>query len=190
MKTAREQIIQTTCTLIESQGYHATGLNQIIKESGSPKGSLYYYFPEGKEALADEALRSVTSQVVDRIRENLAAFPEPAQAVRTFTDTIAHFVETSDFEAGGPLTTVALETATTNERLNQVCRESYEAMRMAFEDHLLDGGLAAAQASHLSGVILAAIEGAVLLSRTYHTGDPLREMGKALEVLIKNYSQA
>jgi TetR/AcrR family transcriptional regulator, lmrAB and yxaGH operons repressor len=188
MKTARDQIIQTTCNLIESQGYHATGLNQIVKESGSPKGSLYYYFPDGKEALAEEAIRAVSAQVVERIREHLGSYAEPAEAVREFTATIAYFVEESGFQAGGPLTTVALETATTNERLNQVCRESYEAMRIAFEDRLLAGGLAAAQASHLSGVILAAIEGAVLLSRTYHTGDPLREMGKALEILIKSYS--
>jgi TetR/AcrR family transcriptional regulator, lmrAB and yxaGH operons repressor len=55
VKPTRDQIIQTTCTLLESQGYHATGLNQILKESGAPKGSLYYYFPQGKEELAEEA---------------------------------------------------------------------------------------------------------------------------------------
>ena len=42
MSNAREQILQTTCVLLEKQGYHGTGLNEIIKESGSPKGSLYY----------------------------------------------------------------------------------------------------------------------------------------------------
>ena len=56
MSNAREQILQTTCNLLEKQGYHGTGLNEIVKESGAPKGSLYYYFPEGKEQITAEAV--------------------------------------------------------------------------------------------------------------------------------------
>jgi hypothetical protein len=48
MSTTRDQIIQAACTLLEKQGYPATGLNEIVRESGAPKGSLYYYFPDGK----------------------------------------------------------------------------------------------------------------------------------------------
>ncbi|UUZ80779.1 TetR/AcrR family transcriptional regulator [Paenibacillus sp. P26] len=54
--SARERLIQATSNLIELQGYHATGLNQIIKEGGAPKGSLYYYFPNGKEELVAESV--------------------------------------------------------------------------------------------------------------------------------------
>ncbi|MBK8129269.1 MAG: TetR/AcrR family transcriptional regulator [bacterium] len=51
MNPKREQIIQSTCQLIEIQGYHATGIKQILAESEAPKGSLYYYFPDGKDEL-------------------------------------------------------------------------------------------------------------------------------------------
>ena len=40
--TAREHFIEATCDLLEAQGYHATGVNQIVAESGAPKGSLYH----------------------------------------------------------------------------------------------------------------------------------------------------
>ena len=56
MSTAREKILQTASELMEKQGYHGTGLNEIIQKSGAPKGSLYYYFPEGKEQIASEAV--------------------------------------------------------------------------------------------------------------------------------------
>ena len=56
MTNTRDQIIQTTSNLIENQGYHATGLNEIVKESGAPKGSIYYYFPDGKEGITAEAV--------------------------------------------------------------------------------------------------------------------------------------
>lgn len=184
MPNARDQIIQTTCTLLESQGYHATGLNQIVKESGAPKGSLYYYFPEGKEAIAEEAIRSATASVVQRIRENMSSADDPAEAVKTFAEMIAHHVEASGFQSGGPLTTVALETATSSPRLNEVCREAYEAMRKAFEEKLLTCGFAAANAADLSLVILAAMEGGILLSRTHHSGAPLRSVGNYLCIML------
>ena len=38
------------------QGYASTGLQQILTESGAPKGLLYYCFPKGKEELAEAAV--------------------------------------------------------------------------------------------------------------------------------------
>ncbi|MDQ2717139.1 MAG: TetR/AcrR family transcriptional regulator, partial [Chloroflexota bacterium] len=69
MNTTREQIIEATCDLLEAQGYHATGLNQILAESGAPKGSLYYYFPQGKEELTAAAIDRTGKLVAQRIKD-------------------------------------------------------------------------------------------------------------------------
>jgi tetratricopeptide (TPR) repeat protein len=53
---ARDRAIATAERLFRIQGYTATGLNQIIEESGSPKGSFYFHFPRGKAQLAEEAI--------------------------------------------------------------------------------------------------------------------------------------
>ena len=47
----RERLIQATAELLQTQGYRNTGLNQILQHSQVPKGSLYHYFPGGKDAL-------------------------------------------------------------------------------------------------------------------------------------------
>src|SRR5438477_11595768 len=61
---ARDRAIDTAQRLFRIQGYTATGLNQIIEESGSPKGSFYFHFPRGKAQLAEEAIdHYVTSRI-------------------------------------------------------------------------------------------------------------------------------
>jgi len=54
LANARDQTVLAACTLLEEQGYPATGLNEIVKESGAAKGSIYYYFPDGKEQIVSE----------------------------------------------------------------------------------------------------------------------------------------
>ncbi len=70
--STRDHIIDTTSQLLEQQGYFATGLNQIVQESGAPKGSLYYYFPEGKEELTAEAIERSAAKFSGIIRTELA----------------------------------------------------------------------------------------------------------------------
>lgn len=186
MSTTREQFIETTCELIEAQGFHATGLNQIIKESGAPKGSLYYHFPEGKEELVAEAIARTGRNMSERIAANLAMQADPAEAVWAFVRRIADNVEASGFRSGGPLMTVAMETATSSERLNLACREAYQRLQGSFEDKLLASGFAAARAAHLAAFIVAAIEGGIILSRTNHSGDPLRRVADELRAILRN----
>lgn len=184
MSTARDQIIETTCDLLETQGYHATGLNQIVQESGAPKGSLYYYFPEGKEELAAEAIQRGSQRIAERIRSNLAREPDPAMAVRALVEAIAQGVEASGYRSGGPLNAVAMESAATNERLNLACREAFARLQAAFAEKLRASGFSEDRASELAEFITASIEGGTLLSRTYHSGDPLRRIAVQLEQVL------
>lgn len=183
--STRDDILETTCTLLEAQGYHATGLNQILAESGTPKGSLYYYFPQGKEELAAEAVKRAAQIVAQRIRDGLSGIDDPAEAIPVFVNTIAHYVEASGFSAGGPLTMVALETVNSSERLNGVCREAYQLLQKAFQEKLVMGGYTEDRAAQLAMFLVAAIEGGILLSRTNHSGDALRQVAEELGRFLK-----
>lgn len=184
MSNAREQILNTTCTLLEKQGYHGTGLNEIIRESKSPKGSLYYYFPEGKEQIAAEAVLQSGMQTAERIREGLKVSSSAAIAVSDFILNIAEHVERSGFAAGSPLTAVAMETATTSARINEACHEAYGMLKSAFNDKLIECGFTKIKSNELATFIVASIEGGIILSRTSHTADPLRMVGKQLKTLL------
>jgi TetR/AcrR family transcriptional repressor of lmrAB and yxaGH operons len=122
--------------------------------------------------------------VAERIRAGLSV-ADAAAAVQSFVSTIAHFVEASGFRSGGPLMTVAMETATTNERLNLACREAYTKLQGAFETKLAESGYPPQRARDLATFVTAAIEGGVMLSRVYHTGDPLRLVAEQLGQLLR-----
>jgi TetR/AcrR family transcriptional repressor of lmrAB and yxaGH operons len=178
MNPAKEQILEAAARLFEKQGYHATGLNEIIRESGSPKGSLYYYFPEGKEQIGVETALWSAAQMSERIHFGLSQAENPAEAVRLLTLGIAGAIEQSGFAAGGPLMMLAAESAVRSERLNIACREAYGQMQAVFSEKLFGN-------AELAEFILATLEGAILLSRVQHSGEPLRRAGEYLYSYIK-----
>lgn len=184
MAKTRDQIIEKTCELLELQGYHGTGLNQIIKESGSPKGSLYYHFPGGKEELAAEAITHVGEIVLGRIRENLAQIDDPAETVRAFIINIAANVERSGYRAGGPITMIAMEMASASEILRETCDRIYGEWQQAFADKLRDGGINDDRAGRIAALAIAAIEGGVILCRTRRSRAPLEAVAEEIGLLI------
>jgi TetR/AcrR family transcriptional repressor of lmrAB and yxaGH operons len=184
MSNKRELLIQTAGELFERQGYHASSLSEILETSQAPKGSLYYYFPEGKEQLAEEAVLHTGQELAARVRIGLAQHADPAAAFAGLLDEIARQVERSGFRAGGPLTAIAMETATSHPRLNLACRQAFEMIHQEFTARLAAAGLSSPRSEELSSLILAMIEGATLLSRTMHSGDPLRNAGRQIAALL------
>ena len=185
MTTPREKIIRTTCALLERQGYHASGLNEIIQASGTPKGSLYHYFPGGKTEIAVEAVHSAAEATLRIIEDHLAGYDDPAEGIRTLLEEIARRVEDSGYAAGGPLMLVALETVNSSPAINQACRQAYQRIQQVFSVRLCNAGLSESQADSLALVCVAAIEGATLLSRTLHSAQPLRQAAVFLEHQIR-----
>lgn len=190
MSNKRETLIQAAGELFERQGYHASGLSEILETSQAPKGSLYYYFPEGKEQLAEEAVLHIGQELAARVRLGLAQHEDPAAAFAGLLEEIANQVERSGYRAGGPLTAIAMETATSNPRLNQACRQAFERIRQEFTARLNAAGFSATRSDQLAGLILAIIEGATLLSRTMHSGDPLRNAGQQIAWMLTTQSDS
>ena len=193
MTIKRDDVIDTACRLMELQGYHATGLNQIIQESGAPKGSLYYYFPEGKEELAAAAIARSAVGIAANISGALAGgdasspddllADDPAAAVVGFIRTLTGHVSASGFQQGGPITAVALEAASTNERLRLACRDAYRLWAGLFADRLRPAY--GPRADRLAMLILAAIEGGIILARSEQSEQPLLDVADEIAMLLE-----
>jgi TetR/AcrR family transcriptional regulator, lmrAB and yxaGH operons repressor len=185
MASPREAFLDTMARLLETQGYFASGLNQIVAESGAPKGSLYYYFPDGKEGLTVEVIERTSHVITERIRTHLAAKDNAADAVRSFLTALTRAVEATDCRGGGPIATVALETATTSERLRTACNAAYRAWQAAFAEKLVASGYDERRAQRFATLIIATIEGAVILCRTEHSAAPMEQVAEEIVGLLE-----
>lgn len=182
--TARQLLIETTAHLLERQGYHGTGLNQIVRESGTPRGSLYHYFPAGKEELAATAIAERGATLWDQIELTLCQVADPVAAVDRVLEELAHHFCTSEFCGGAPLAAVTLETSAAYPRLRAACAEAYTGLCAVFEAKLRSGAWPPERAQRLATLIVASIEGAIILCRAHQSAEPLAWVREELHMLL------
>lgn len=173
----RERLVRTAAALFRVQGYHATGLNQVVAEGGAPKGSLYFHFPGGKEQLAVESVAFSAGAVHDTMRKAT----DLGEALALFAD---HLVA-SDFRNGCPVATVALDAAAESEPIREACATAYASWHDLLVDFLEQQGIRAERAPGLATTVLAAVEGALLLAKTQRDVAPLRQVADDLRILIE-----
>lgn len=186
---SREKILEAATQLFHLQGYHATGLSQILKESGAPKGSLYYHFPEGKEQLALEAIERFGSMVSAEIRSHLSEVDDPIEAYekhilhisRKFEDvsTLPNNSETL------PIGLLAAETALVNEKLRLKCEAVFHDWHSIHKEKIMAHGYSEKRAESISITINALIEGGITLCLTSKSNQPLLEIIKMIPLLFK-----
>lgn len=170
-----------TAKLMSRRGYAAVGLNEIVEKSGAPKGSLYHYFPDGKEQLAAAAVTWASDCFLETLKGEMAQSGSAAAAILVLAERIAGWMEASQFKDGSPLTIVAVETGAFVEPLRQACQAGYQAWVDLLADQLRRDGKSVKEASDLALWAVAALEGAVILARTQHSAEPLRRIGKLMQ---------
>lgn len=181
----KARMIDVTASLVRRQGYAGTGLNEIVRESGAPKGSLYFHFPGGKDELVAAAMVAAAAEWRGRLLSVLQACPaDPAGDVRAICAALAAELEGSGFAHGCPLATVTLETAAQNEALRAVSAEHFRGWEALIAGRLVAGGVDPARAGPLATLVLSGVEGAMLLARAYRDVAPLeRVAGQLAEAL-------
>ncbi len=172
----RQRVVRTAAGLFRAQGYHATGLNQVLSEGGAPKGSLYFHFPGGKEQLAVEAVALAGNELRDALGAVLGAERDPAKALSQALELLGRELVASGFRSGCPIATVALDAASDSEPIRVACEDVYASWQQVIAAHVGDDDLAT--------VVLAAIEGALLLARTRRSLDPLHAVDARLGALL------
>lgn len=180
----KERILQSSGELFRRQGYMGTGVKQIIEEAGAPFGSLYHFFPGGKEQLGAETIRRSGALYGLLFVEYVGPEVELVSGIRAFFAGAAETLVETDYADACPIATVALEVSSTNEELREACADVFEAWIEGGVARFALAGLAPERARPLVIQMLAGLEGAFVLSRALRSTEPVLAAGEAAAAAV------
>ena len=164
---ARERMVRSAAQLIRRKGVSGTGMREIVTEADAPRGSLQHYFPGGKEELVSDALLWIGDVAARRIQRCLTELKTrtPSALLASIVDTWRRDLTNEQFSAGCPLVAAAADTAATSKQLRQVLRRAFDGWLEPLSQSLVDLGVPLERSDNLAIVIIAALEGAIILAR-------------------------
>ena len=182
---SKAKTLVAAAQLFRQQGYHGTALHDILAAGGSPRGSLYFHFPKGKEQIGEAAL-ALSGEAV---RQGIARAAEASETVEIFLVRIvramAADLERSDYRDGCPIATTALETAAQSEVLGAATRGAFQKWELEIKRGLFRRGMTAGDADTAATMVLSQLEGALLLARTYRSLEPIHRAEQAVKLLAR-----
>jgi TetR/AcrR family transcriptional repressor of nem operon len=186
----REEIIRKGAELIHAQGFNATGLQQILKTAGIPKGSFYFYF-KSKEDFGLEIINYFNSIISGVLAHYLSdkKIP-PIERLEKLFDFFETAYQKSDYTLGCPIGNLSLELADTNERLRVHLKDVIESLISQIELCLQEAKRNKSIPSNLNTAdaarfIFQGFEGAVLHMKVVKNIEPLRVFRSYLTGYLK-----
>jgi AcrR family transcriptional regulator len=181
----KSRILETTAELFRRYGYNGTGLKQIVAAANAPFGSIYHFFPGGKEQLGAEVIRTSGAMYQELVLGVLSTAPDVVIGVRDCFLAAAEVLKATDYEDACPIETVALEVSSTNEVLREACAEVFESWIVAGSAHHADAGLDRDMARELTVLFISALEGAFVLCRAKRDTEALEVAATHVAAIVE-----
>jgi AcrR family transcriptional regulator len=175
---SRDRMIEAAIVLMRRSGFSGVGINEVLAESGAPKGSMYHYFPGGKRQVAVEALAAYAPRVVAFIDERLARGRTPAGKMRRLFEGFAQRLEEGGYRLSCAAGCVSLDLDHDMDAVREAVRRAFSAYvdviakHIAFRDRR--------RARSFAAFVLTAIEGGYVRGRAERSGEAFREAGRWL----------
>ena len=169
---ARARMVQSAATLIRERGIHGTGLREVVAHSGGPRGSLGRFFPGGKTQLVTEAIDVALVDLFGDLERTLSEAETFPEAISVIVTPWRRLLVDHDFALGCPLAATICDAAD-NDSLRTHVRDAFAGWRAPVVDAYARFGASPAEAEAHATVLMAALEGALILARAQRSIEPL-----------------
>ncbi|MET9468464.1 TetR/AcrR family transcriptional regulator [Streptomyces sp. NPDC006544] len=181
----RARIQGAAAVLFRRHGYSATGLKRIAAEADAPFGSIYHFFPGGKQQLAEDMIRTSGTEYGRMVLALLDSVADPVESLVHAFEAAADDLAAADYADACPIGTVALEVASSNEVLRVATAEVFEEW-VGMATRWFGRWVAEPRtAQSLSCSMVMILEGAFMLSRAARDPEPLRVAGRSMATLLR-----
>jgi TetR/AcrR family transcriptional repressor of lmrAB and yxaGH operons len=179
----RTKMLASAAQVMRERGASGVTIDAVLARSGAPRGSVYYHFPEGRTQILTEALRYSGDAITATI--DAAANHGSREMLREFIDLWERLLTDGDFHAGCPVVAAAISSDESDFQLTSEAGFILGRWCSALTRAFVNDGFDAEDAASLAVTSIAALEGAILLSRSTRCVKPLSQVGEQLEFLIK-----
>ncbi|HEY9877342.1 MAG TPA: TetR/AcrR family transcriptional regulator [Leptolyngbyaceae cyanobacterium] len=171
----RQKIVREAATLFNRQGFAGASMSDIMRVTGLQKGGIYNHF-NSKEELALEAFEYLIQEITQHYLAAIRSQRHAVDRLLAMLSIYRHFIDNPIVEGGCPILNTAVESDDTHPILRERTRQAMNGWR-ALIGRVLHKGIergevrAAIDTDEIATILIATIEGAVMMSKLY--GDSL-----------------
>lgn len=177
----RIDVVPMVAEVFRELGYEGASLSKITARTGISKGSLYYFFPGGKEEMAAETLSHIETWFAGNVFEPLER-DEPHMAI----DKMWQEVDTY-FRSGQRICLVgAFSLDETRDRFAAAIHHYFKRWIDALRGALVRAGVPEETATEIAEETIGGIQGGLILARALNDGTKFeRTLSKLAERVAK-----
>ncbi len=178
----RDHLIETALDLFCRDGFHATGIDKILAESGCAKMTLYNHFKSKDELILaalrrrDEMFRNGFMRAVERLGKT------PRERLLAIFDALDEWFSRKDF-SGCVFINASAEFARPDDPIHMAAREHLGLILNYVRELTQSAG--AKEPDALAGGIMLLMEGAIVMSYVAGDGNAAARAKTAAEALIQ-----
>jgi AcrR family transcriptional regulator len=169
---ARARMVGSAATLMRERGIHGVGLREIVTHSGGPRGSLGRFFPGGKTQLVTEAIDVALAELFGDLERTLGDAETFPEVIRVIVNPWRRLLVDHNFALGCPLAATICDAAD-NDTLRTHVSELFAGWRATVVDAYTRFGAPPPEAEAHATVLMAALEGALIVARAQRSIEPL-----------------
>jgi len=192
-ETTKKTIIKESANLFNTQGYKATSISDITKATGLTKGAIYRHF-DNKSDLEQQALRSLSRLMFTELGGSIRQAPNFQLKMEAIFSFFEAYMHKPLYEGGCPLMNAAVEADDTNTVLRQQAFNILAQLK-ASVSKLIENGIknkqviAKTNASYYSTIIIATLEGGIMMSKLERNEEAIINTIEHLRSLVDHISE-
>lgn len=176
----RQKLIDCAYEEIYSKGFQGASINDILKNAGVNKGSMYYFFKSKKEL----AIAAITEKMQERFSERYVSVSSRDGAYLRHFFEMLRDTRSRDFKRGCPLANLVQEMSNLDKDFDEALKAIYASFRAAVKkvlDKAIEAGeFKACDTDKLALFFIVVLEGAIMSAKA--SGD-VKDFSDAIETL-------
>jgi AcrR family transcriptional regulator len=182
----RARMVYEAAQAIREDGVAGAPLRTVAARAGAPRGSLQHYFPGGKDQLVTEALAWSGAYAADQVRAYLRDTRRPTPS-GLFDDLVRRWaaeLEDRQYARGCPVAASVVDESHTNPQVRAAAAAALDTWQEPLRSGLRTMGVRPARAAALATLMIAALEGSLVLARAERDTRALRVVSKELAPVL------